>query len=316
MNSTPRHTVSSERLQAMQRRRALAFNLIPALGFALALCTLAWRRPTRVELVLLAITYVLAFIGVEIGFHRYFSHNAFRTGRVLRAILGVLGSTAAQGPVTYWVSNHRRHHKYADRPDDPHSPHVRGSEKLLGVRGLWHAHVGWILRAEITNTAVFARDLIADRDIVRINRFYLLWVIAGIFVPAAVAGAVSGSWNALLYATLWTGLVRVFLVQHATFAVNSICHKYGRRPFGGAGTATNNAWLALPTLGGSWHHNHHAFPRTADNALEAWQLDPGAWVIDLLELAGVICDVYRPSAEQVRARQLGASNELDETREP
>jgi stearoyl-CoA desaturase (delta-9 desaturase) len=304
-----RETLTNPHLRAMQKR-ALVLSLVPAAGFALALATLPWHRPTRLELALLAVTYLFNSIGIEVGFHRYFSHQAFRARRGLRIALAILGSSAAQGHVTYWVSLHRRHHKYSDRPGDPHSPHFRGEEPLRGLRGFWHGHSGWIMDKDITNPVVFARDLLGDRDIVWLNRYNVVWVTLGLLIPALAVG-----WNAgivaVLYALLWTGLVRLFLVHQAIFAINSLCHMFGSTPFAGLGRSTNNVWLVIPSLGGAWHNNHHAFPRSALTGVSSWQFDPGFWVIRVFVWLRLADQVQRPTAAQVYARHEANASRLE-----
>ncbi len=302
-HASERLTVSSDRLATTQWLRALVLNLVPAAGAALAVAVALAKGVTRLDVGLLAVPYVLGFVGVEVGFHRHFARASFRARPALRVTLAVLGSMAGQGPVTYWVSNHRRHHKYTDRPGDPHSPFFRDGDQLGLWRGLIHAHLGWVFEREVTNTALFAKDLLRDKTIVALNRHYVTWALLGLALPAAVGGLVTRTWAGAFSALLWGGLLRMFLVQQATFAVNSICHVFGSRPYANGGRATNNAWLALPTLGGSWHHNHHAFPHSAIVGFRPHQVDIGAWIIRLFEVLGWASDVRRPNLATLRVNE-------------
>jgi stearoyl-CoA desaturase (delta-9 desaturase) len=254
------------------------------------------------DLVVLAITYTLTGLGVTVGYHRLFTHRSFKTTRPLRAILAVLGSTAVEGPVIEWVATHRKHHRFSDGPGDPHSPHTdRGSGWRGALRGLAHAHVGWMFRGkDMANPRRYAKDLLADRDLRFISRMFPLWVVAGLAVPFGLGFALSGSLQGALTGLLWGGAVRILLLHHATFSINSLCHFFGRRPFATGDESRNLAWLAPIAFGEAWHNNHHAFPTSARHGLGRWQLDPSAWLITGLERCHLASDVVRVSP----ARQL------------
>jgi stearoyl-CoA desaturase (delta-9 desaturase) len=262
--------------------------------------TLYWQ-----DLCVLAITYTLSGMGVTVGFHRLFTHRSFKTTRTVRALLAVLGSTAAEGPVIEWVATHRKHHCFSDRPGDPHSPHVDRAAGWRGaLRGLAHAHVGWMFRGkDMANPARYARDLLADRDIRVISRTFPLWVLVGLAVPFGLGAAMTDSVEGGLTGLLWGGVVRLLLVHHVTFSINSLCHFFGRRPFATRDESRNLAWLAPIAFGEAWHNNHHAFPTSARHGLGRWQLDPSAWVITALERCHLAWDVVRISIARQGARQ-------------
>jgi stearoyl-CoA desaturase (delta-9 desaturase) len=269
---------------------------------------LAWGGTLRWhDLVVLAITYSLSGAGITVGFHRLFTHRSFKTSRPVRAILAVLGSMAVEGSVIEWVATHRKHHSYSDRPGDPHSPHADHAPGWRGaVGGLVHAHVGWMFRGkDMANPARYARDLLADRDLRFIGRAFPLWVVLGFALPFGLGVALTGSVVGGLTGLLWGGLVRVFLLHHATFSINSLCHFFGRRAFATGDESRNLAWLAPITFGEAWHNNHHAFPTSARHGLGRWQLDPGAWLISALERCRLAWDVVLPSPGRVEARRSG-----------
>jgi stearoyl-CoA desaturase (delta-9 desaturase) len=267
--------------------------LVPLVGFVAAV-VLAWRTGIgAVEIGALAAMYALTTSAVTVGFHRHLAHRAFRTTLVTRMILAIAGSMAAQGPVIYWAANHRRHHVHADQPGDPHSPHVNGPRPYGRLRGLFHAHVGWLFAHDMTDCAHYVPDLLRDTVLVKINRLYLVWVALGLALPALVAGLLTGTARGALAGFLWGGLVRIFVLQHATFSINSICHAFGRRSFPTRDHSTNNVWLALISFGEAWHNNHHAFPRSARFGLRWWQVDVGAALIRGLELIGLAWNVRR-----------------------
>jgi len=276
----------------MARRLAWVMVVTPLAGLVAAIW-LGWGRGVgAVELGLLAGMYVATVLGVEVGMHRHFSHRAFKAHGSVRAALGILGSMAAQGPVLFWVSIHRRHHAHSDRPGDPHSPYYDGAGKPLG-RSLLHAHMGWLFETDGADLASYAPDVLRDRLAFALHRTYPVWVAAGLALPAAIGGAITGTWTGALGGFLWGGLVRVLLVHHATWAVNSLCHVAGDRAHATRDHSTNNAWLIVPSLGGSWHNNHHAYPSAAINTTRWWQADPSGWVISLLGKLGLAWDIRR-----------------------
>ncbi len=261
--------------------------------------TLHWH-----DLVVLAVVYSLTGMGITVGYHRLFTHRSFKTTRALRALFAVCGSMAVEGPVIEWVSTHRKHHAFSDRAGDPHSPHVDQQSGWRGaLRGLGHAHVGWVFRGkDMANPGRYARDLLADRDLRFISRMFPAWVAAGLALPFGLGVALTGSITGGLTGLLWGGAVRIFIVHHATFSINSLCHFFGRAPFGTGDESRNLAWLAPLTFGEAWHNNHHAFPTSARHGLGRRQTDPGAWLIAALERCHLAWDVVRISPERQRAK--------------
>jgi stearoyl-CoA desaturase (Delta-9 desaturase) len=256
------------------------------------------------DLVALAVTYLLTGVGVTVGFHRLLTHRSFKTSSAMRALLAALGSAAVEGPVIEWVANHRKHHRFSDQSGDPHSPHVDHGDGLRGaLRGLFHAHVGWIFRGEaMADEERYAKDLLSDPVVRFVDRTFLLWVLAGLAFPFGVGVALTGSIVGGLTGLLWGGAVRLFLLHHATFSINSLCHFFGRQRFATGDESRNLLWLALPTLGEAWHNNHHAFPTSARHGLRWWQLDPSAWLIDGMERSGLAWDVIHVSRERELAK--------------
>jgi stearoyl-CoA desaturase (Delta-9 desaturase) len=267
----------------------------------------AWNRDLHWhDLVVFAITYVPIGLGVTIGFHRYLTHRSFNTSPFLRGVLAALGSAAIEGPVISWVADHRKHHAFSDRPGDPHSPHVdHGLDWRGELRGLVHAHVGWLfLHTQRAATERYAPDLLADPVIRFVNTTSLLWVLLGLAVPFGLGVAIGGSIETGLTGLLWGGAVRVFVMHHVTYSINSLCHFYGRQQFDTSDQSRNLAWLSLASLGEAWHNNHHAFPTSAFHGLNRFELDPSALVISLLERTGLVWDVVRISPLRQAARAL------------
>ena len=302
-SSTSRMTVSSDRLAHTQRWRVLVLNLVPLAGCLAAALDSVRHGVSSLNLALLVVFYTLSAIGVEVGFHRLFAHGAYSTRRWVRALLAILGSTAAQGPVTYWAGNHRRHHRFVDAHGDPHSPHLIQGRPVGLLRGLWHAQVGWLFEREITNTVTFARDHLRDRTLCLINRYYVGWVLLSCVLPALVGGLLTRSLHGAWTAFLWGGLVRVFIIQHATFAINSICHRFGSRSFDTPDHSANNPWLAIPTFGQAWHNNHHAFPTSPVCGFARWQIDLAAWVIEAMAAVGLAWDLRLPSPAAIERKR-------------
>jgi stearoyl-CoA desaturase (Delta-9 desaturase) len=299
-------TIDNARLQSLQTRFAFTTLSVPFLGFIVAVITLFYSRVTITDLSLLVSMYFLTFIGVTVGFHRYFAHKAFKTKPVIRIILAILGSMAAFGPISNWVATHRRHHRYTDQPGDPHSPYFYEEKKLNKLYGLWHSHIGWMMNSKMTNSILFAGDLIRDPIIGKINKLYLLWVILGLIIPAVIDGVITLSWIGLLKGLLWGGLVRLFFVHNSMSYISSFGHLWGSNDFISPDESRNNHAIALLTFGESLHNNHHAFPSSAIFGLKWWQLDVGGWVIRILELVNLVWDVKFPSQVAIKAKKTKA----------
>jgi stearoyl-CoA desaturase (Delta-9 desaturase) len=247
------------------------------------------------DLIVLAVSYQLFGFGVTVGFHRLLTHRSFKTSRALRALFAVLGSAAVEGPVIEWVATHRKHHRFSDAEGDPHSPHVgHGGGWRGALSGLFYAHIGWVFRdAEVADERRYAKDLLADPLIRFVDRTFILWVLAGLAFPFGLGVALTGTVTGGLTGLLWGGAVRIFLLHHATFSINSLCHFFGKRSYETHDESRNLAWLALPTAGEAWHNNHHAFPTSYRHGLGRWQIDTSAGLIRLLELMGLAWDVVR-----------------------
>jgi stearoyl-CoA desaturase (delta-9 desaturase) len=276
--------------------------LVPLAGVGVAAGLLWHRAVSGTDLVLLAAMYVLVAPGITIGFHRLLAHRAFGTYRAVEYGLAVLGSMAMQGSVIDWVADHRVHHGHADRPGDPHSPHGDGS----ALRSLWHAHAGWLFRHQgRADPARHAPELLEDRGMRAIDAAFPLLTLASLAIPFGAGWALSGSLRGGVTGLVWGGLVRLFLFHHVIFSVNSLGHFAGRRRFRTDDRSTNLAWLALPSLGESWHHNHHAFPRSAVHGLRWYELDVSGLFIRLLERLGLAWNVVRITPER-QAQKLAA----------
>jgi stearoyl-CoA desaturase (Delta-9 desaturase) len=282
-----------------------AFVLAPMLALGAAV-PLAWGWGLSWLDVGLAVGfYFLSGLGVTVGFHRYFTHRAFKARRGLRNGLAIAGSMALQGDVITWVADHRRHHAFADKEGDPHSPWLFGTTPVALARGFWHAHMGWTFGRELTNADRFVPDLLADRDIVRISRLFPLWTAISLGAPAVLGGVLTLSWWGAATAFFWAGLVRVSVLHHVTWSINSICHMIGERPFAAQGKATNVWPLAIASMGESWHNLHHADPTCARHGVGRGQVDMSARVIRVLEKLGWAHDVRWPTPDRIARLRPG-----------
>jgi stearoyl-CoA desaturase (delta-9 desaturase) len=271
----------------------------------LAAATLFWNRLVSPgDLVIAAAMYLLTAVGITVGFHRLLTHRSFQTAKPTEYLFAVLGSMAVQGPVISWVADHRKHHAHTDKEGDPHSPHVGHDDGIRGVlTGLWHAHTGWLMSTQgRADWKRYAPDLYEDRGMRRISRQFVTILILGLALPALAGYLVSGTAAGAATGLLWGGLVRIFFVHHITWSVNSVCHFLGSRRFDTDDRSTNVFWLALPSLGESWHHNHHAFPRSAVHGLRRWEMDPSALIITAMEKVGLAHNVVRISPERQAER--------------
>ena len=277
-----------------------AFVVVPfiALFVAVPIAWGGWLHWSDVAIAL--VLYYVAGFGVTAGFHRYLTHGSYKAKRWLRVTLAVAGAMAVQGTPTQWVADHRRHHAYSDLEGDPHSPWAYGKGFWGLTKGLFHAHMGWLFTDHgQAERRKYAKELIEDRGMRRINRRFHWWVLLGLAMAGLIGFVLGGfTLKALLTGLLWGGLVRIFLQHHVTWSINSVCHFFGRRRFDIEDHSTNVFWLALPTLGEAWHHNHHAFPRSAAHGLGRRELDPSAWVIRAMERVGLVWNVVRIAPER------------------
>jgi stearoyl-CoA desaturase (delta-9 desaturase) len=249
--------------------------------------------------------YVLTGLGITVGFHRLLTHRSFQTHKATEYVFATLGSMAVQGPVIAWVADHRKHHAHTDEEGDPHSPHVGHGEGFAGaLRGLWYAHMGWLFDAHGRAEAErYARDLVEDRGMRFLSRGFLGVAALGLLIPAGLGYLIDGTLKGALTGLLWGGFVRIFMLHHVTWSINSVCHFFGRRRFAIEDQSTNVFWLALPSFGESWHHNHHAFPRSAVHGLKWWEIDTTAAVIRTLKRTGLAWNVVEISPERQAEKQ-------------
>jgi len=294
-----------QNMTRLQRNANIGAVIVPFVA-VLAAVVLLWNQvvgPTEIAITIGV--YLATAFGITIGYHRMLTHRAFETFRPLKYAFAVFGSMAVQGPVIGWVADHRKHHAHTDEEGDPHSPHVgHGS----GLKGLWYAHVGWLWEENgISDAKRYAPDLLEDRGMRFISRHFLWWVALGLALPFVLGLAITGTLTGGLLALLWGGLVRIFFVHHITWSINSVCHFFGRRRFDTDDKSTNVFWLALPSLGEAWHHNHHAFPRAAVQGLRWWEIDVSGLVIRFMRRVGLAWNVVRITPERQAQRLAQAA---------
>jgi stearoyl-CoA desaturase (Delta-9 desaturase) len=280
---------------------------LPVAGLAAAVALLWNHGVGPTALAILAVGYVLTGVGITVGYHRLFTHRAFETFPAVRYFLAVLGQMGVEGDVVTWVADHRKHHQFSDRPGDPHSPHADfGDGPLEALKGLWHAHTGWIFsgvgRADRDR---YAKDLVRDRGLRLIARLFVPTVLVSLALPALAGWLLIGGWYGFVSGLVWGGAVRIFLLHHVTWSINSICHFWGSRRFESRDESRNVWWLSWLSFGESWHNNHHAFPSSAFHGLRRFEIDPGGWLIWMLEKCGLAWRVVR-IAPQRQAGKLAA----------
>lgn len=286
-----------------QRRSVLIITLVPFVGFVAAVGALWGQGLSVVDASIALGFYLFTGLGVTIGYHRLFTHRSFEAVRPLKVVLAIAGSMALQGSLMDWVAAHRRHHAFSDKEGDPHSPHLDEGEGAAGVlRGLWHAHLGWLVSPERTDLDRWAPDLLKDEDLVKIHRSFPLLTVATFILPAIGGLLITRSvWGAVT-AFLWGSLARIFLLHHVTWSINSVCHFYGRRPFSSSDFSTNNWVLSILSFGESWHNNHHAFPTSAIHGIGRGQIDLSAQVIRIFESLRWASAVKVASPKQLAAK--------------
>ncbi|MCG6158169.1 acyl-CoA desaturase [Rubinisphaera margarita] len=289
----------------MSRLITLTAILVPFAGVILA-ATSAWGAGFQwVELGLLLGMYVVTVLGITIGFHRLFVHRSFETHRWMKVLWVILGSMAVQGSLFHWAARHRRHHQHADTPEDPHSPQYGGDGMGGFCKGFWHAHIGWLFAPNPPRLERYIKDLTSSRTLQVTSNLFFLWVLIGLLIPALIGGALNQSWSGFWAGFLWGGLVRIFLVHHVTWSVNSACHLWGRQTFKSDDESRNNFLFGMLALGEGWHNTHHAFPTSARHGLRWWEFDASYCVIRTMELVGFAWNVQIPSREmQMKKRRV------------
>ncbi len=291
----------------LQRRITLLVTVLPFIAAVYAITRLWGAGISGLDLTLFLSFYLATGLGITVGYHRLFTHRSFRAVRPVKIALAIFGSYAVEGSVIDWCATHRRHHAFADQYGDPHSPHLAQAPGLKGVLlGLWHAHSGWLFDDEATKPEEYAPDLLADPDIVRISKWFPDLTVGSFILPPMIAFAVTQSFGAAITAFIWGSLVRIFLLHHVTWSINSICHFYGKEAYR-AKDESKNVWALSPvSFGESWHNNHHAFQWSARLGLRPWQVDMGWYAIRVLKVLRLVRDVKVPTAEQLAKRKLPA----------
>jgi stearoyl-CoA desaturase (delta-9 desaturase) len=280
----------------------LGLVLIPFAALVVAIVLLWGVALSWPHLAVFGGMYLLTVLGITVGYHRYFTHRSFKTSKPIAALLAFLGSMAVEGPLMNWVADHRRHHQHSDEEGDPHSPQTHGSGMWGMLKGMWHAHMGWLFGAPPTGRDRYIGDLRKSRMIRWMSRLFPLWVVVGLAIPAVLGGLLTMSWLGVLLGFIWGGLVRVFFVHHVTWSVNSICHLWGTRPFKSRDESCNNAVFGVLALGEGWHNNHHAFPTSARHGLRWWEVDASYMVIWAMSKVGLAWDVRVPSPARIAAK--------------
>jgi stearoyl-CoA desaturase (delta-9 desaturase) len=280
----------------------------PIAGLVAAIVML-WHRDSGVgvgwvEVGAMLAMYALTAYGVTIGYHRLLTHRAFETYRPIKLLLATFASMGGQGAAIRWCATHRRHHQAADLDGDPHSPHVHGDGAFDLLRGMWHAHMGWLFHRDVPDSAKSVRDLLADPMLLLIDKLYFPLVIAGVLIPGAIIGLCTQSWYGFWSGVVWGGLVRICLLQHVTWCINSVCHVWGTRPFNSSDHSTNNLIFAVLAMGEGWHNNHHAFPTSARHGLRWWQFDSSWLIIFTLSKLGLAWNVRVPSESAMQAKSV------------
>jgi stearoyl-CoA desaturase (Delta-9 desaturase) len=272
--------------------------LIAAIPLAWGWGFLGWH-----DVVIALVFYWMTGLGITVGFHRYFTHGSFKAKTGLRVALAVFGTMAIQGPVFNWVADHRRHHKYSDKEGDPHSPWRYGDDTKALTKGLVYAHMIWLFDPNKTSQQKFIPDLLADRKLRIVHKMFPVLVATSLLLPALIGGLWGLSWHGALTAFFWASLVRISLLHHVTWSINSICHTFGDEEFEVRDKARNVSWLAIASFGESWHNLHHADPTCARHGVLKGQLDPSARVIWALEKLGWAYDVRWPDARRLEAKR-------------
>jgi stearoyl-CoA desaturase (delta-9 desaturase) len=250
------------------------------------------------DLGLLVGSYLITALGITVGFHRLFVHRSFETYPWVKFLFAVFGSMAIQGSLFQWCAVHRRHHQHSDTPDDPHTPHHSGNGIWGMIKGFWHAHIAWFFLPDPPGIWRYVKDLRASKSLRVANALFPLWATLSILLPGVLGGMITQSWMGVWTGLIWGSAVRIFLVHHITWSVNSACHIWGRQPYKSDDHSRNNFLFGILAMGEGWHNTHHAFPTSARHGLRWWQPDFSYYTIKAMSLVGLAWDVRVPTKEQ------------------
>lgn len=307
VESVPDDTSEPRSKSWTQQITLTVFIVLPFVATVLAV-PLTWNRGLGYrDAIIAGVLYAVSGLGITVGYHRYLTHRGFKTSRPVRIGLAIAGCLALQATPIQWVADHRRHHRFSDKPGDPHSPWRYGDSAKALTKGFLYSHVGWLYDWETTNEKRYAPDLVADPDMVFISRFYVAWVALSLLIAPLVGGLWGWSWNAALTAFIWGSLVRIFVLHHVTFSINSMCHIKGRRPFKTKDRSQNVWWLSILSFGESWHNFHHAEPSSARHGVRTFEVDLSAGLIKAMEKARLVKDVRWPDRATIDRRRAVAT---------
>ncbi|HWE55829.1 MAG TPA: acyl-CoA desaturase [Acidimicrobiales bacterium] len=282
------------------------FLVVPFLAIIAAVpLTWGWGLTLR-DVIIATVMYAVTGLGITVGFHRYLTHRSFVARRPVRIALAIAGSMALQSSAIQWVADHRRHHRFSDKEGDPHSPWRYGTSFGALAKGFLYSHVGWLYDWEKTDELKYAPELIADPDINYISRKFSTWVGVSLLLPPLVGGLWGWSWQAAVTAFVWGSLIRIALLHHVTFAINSVCHITGRRPFRTKDRSQNVWWLSILSFGESWHNFHHAEPTSARHGVRFFEIDTSAMLIKTMERLHWVSDVRWPDRSTIARRRVTA----------
>src|SRR3954452_13531311 len=295
--------IRSRHFHKLQRRHFILFDVLPVVGTLVALGLLFYRPIGWLEIGLFFGMWLVTGLGLTVGYHRLFTHRAFSTSSAVSCMLIVMGSMAGRGPMLSWVAMHRRHHELSDHEGDMHSPNLHGETFLGRLRGFLHAHLTWMIEHDYPNIAHYVPDLMAQPALVVVNRHYYAWVVLGLALPALIGGVATASVMGAVTGFLWGGVVRMFVVEQAMSAINSVMHSFGSRRFVTRGDNSRNLGvMAVLAWGEGWHNNHHAFPYSAAFGLRWYEFDPGYLLIRFLAALGLAWNVKVPSEDRIASR--------------
>lgn len=299
-------TVNSPAMKKRQQFHAIAVVLLSGIGILLAIILAFYGYyPGYAEMIILLVSFCVAGLGIAVGYHRLFTHQSFKCHKSIEVILAIMGSMAMQGTLMFWVALHRRHHELSDKKGDPHSPYLMENGEPINnpIRRVWHSYIAWSFNHAVPNSAFYARDLMKDRMLAKVNTFYFIWVFIGLLIPTVAGYIIHNNWLGALNGFIWGGAIRVLLGHNKIWCITSLTHIFGTRDFNSKDKSTNNLWLSLFTLGESWHNNHHAFPRAAILQFKWYQIDISGYFVLLLTKLGLAWDLHKPTKKML-ARKI------------
>ena len=287
----PHISKSTSKNRKQHVSHAVSIFLPPAFAVAVMSYMSMTLMPTLLAIMLTIIFFTLGSSGLALGYHRFFTHHAFKTNRAGKFLLSLFGTWSLQGSIVSWVADHRRHHRFADQQYDPHSPYANDEGVIDNlIVGLYHSHIGWKFTSAVSEEKRYVPELLNDPVVMFFSRHYIFVGFAGLFLPGLI-GWFMGGLEEAASCFVWAGCIRAILIHQLAWAVSSFGHVFGEKIDGAVDESRNNIWLGVMLLGEGLHSYHHKNPTLAMN--EPAKFDAFGHALVFFERFGLVWDLRK-----------------------